>query len=90
MCDLTGFCVSDVWMERWKIALEKLFLSNLTHIVSGILELLVLDSWRDCAHKDTDKSLSMMQSKCVKSFLRQCENKTHFMSPHVLLIKKIV
>lgn len=35
------------------------FLNNLTHIVSGIVELLVLDSWRDCAHTDTDKSLSM-------------------------------
>lgn len=42
--------------------------NNLTHIVSGILELLVLDSWRDCAHIDTDKSLSMMQSLSVKTF----------------------
>lgn len=30
--------------------------------MSGILQLLVLDSWRDCAHTDRDKSLSMMQS----------------------------
>ena len=26
------------------------FSNNLTHIVSGILERLVLDPWRDCAH----------------------------------------
>lgn len=50
----------------------KAFLNNLTHIVSGILELLVLDSWGDCAHTDTDKSLSMMQSLSVKTFLCQC------------------
>lgn len=41
--------------------------NNLTHIVSGILERLVLDSRRDCAHTDTDKSLSMMQSYRVKT-----------------------
>lgn len=59
VCNLSRFYISEVWVERCRIALGKLFLNNLTHIVSGIVELLVLDSWRDCAHTDTDKSLSM-------------------------------
>lgn len=45
------------------------FLNSLTHIVSGIMERLVLD-WRgDCAHTDTDNSLSRMQSYSVRSSL---------------------
>ncbi len=35
--------------------------------MSGILELLVLDWWRDCTHTDTDKSLSMMHRLSVKT-----------------------
>ena len=55
------------WMERWRIALFFFFCgnNNLTHIVSGILQLLVLDSWRDCAHTDRDKSLSTMRELVV-------------------------
>lgn len=42
------------------------FSNNLTHIVSGMVELLVLGSWRDCAHTDTDMSLSIMHKLSAK------------------------
>lgn len=59
MCDLTWFYIFRGLNGKMKQALEKLS-NNLTHIVSGILDLLVLGSWGDCAHTDTDKSLSTM------------------------------
>lgn len=46
----------------------KAFRINLTHIVSGILELLVLDLWRDCTHRHRYTVNDATNSQKVKLF----------------------
>lgn len=39
------------WKDGGRLLEKVFFRNNLTHIVSGILELLVLDVRRDCTHR---------------------------------------